>query len=582
MSTLALPVENYFKQELVQPAAANKTPVPPRLAPLSSVSVTDFSAYQFSKSTPELVVTKRPDMPALAKDDTVTRNFVRPFSVALPQFQVKSPDIKTQVAKIAQEPEEVDAFAEGRPLRKLKSLLKLPKLQKSFLTSQLSPKSVRFASRLENVKMFDGRDSPSAVSTNNTPLGSPLFELDLDDYFGTCNFTDLGLSYDSDTDSSDSDTFYEYTKDKQYQISTSNFTPPRNIYDKLQSPVYLQHVSIGPGKQLLVLLVMCQNLAFEKNLSVKLTFNNWQSNLTINNFSHVKSFLLVNFDQFKFIIPLSRLPSAINAQFCIQYSVNGQDYWDNNGNKNYNITLSSHTPPPKASPLFKPSVSKSSAPSFVPKSSVPSFSPKFSAPSFTPQTQPASNAFAPSSAHKPTSTVPYNYNELISKLMSVKATEDEEPPQLHHLASLPSLRPRFSQSYKAKTAGDSNTKSGGASNTKAGGASNTKGDSSRLKPAGAESSPLRNSVTKNYTLQPETGRSFLDSKESFQDAKFNSTSYAALLQTYCFNSGPASSTTSPVPMSLSNLLSNSSTSINTLDFMTPALAFHSLSDSIHI
>ncbi|KAK7679290.1 hypothetical protein QCA50_017677 [Cerrena zonata] len=64
----------------------------------------------------------------------------------------------------------------------------------------LSPnKSVRFASRLANVKMFDGNDSPSTVATaENTPLGSPHHE-EMDSYF-QLNWNDEETSSEEEND----------------------------------------------------------------------------------------------------------------------------------------------------------------------------------------------------------------------------------------------------------------------------------------------------------------------------------------------------------------------------------------------
>lgn len=511
MSTLALAVEDYFKAELSTPDVATAREV----APLSS----DFS-YLCSSSNPDLQRVPRTESPLAVHEDTLTRVWrLEPSKSGSLSGSGASPTKNMQISSAGPERRSLDAAAlleesplkhyQGGPLRKLKSLLKLPNLTKLYSTSQLSPKLVRFASRLENVKMFDGRDSPRAVSTQNTPTGSPQFA-DLDDYFGSVDFSDLGLNYDSD---SDSDTFYEYTKDKQYRVSSLNFVAPQNIYDKQNSPVYLQQALLGADKKLLVLLVMCQNLAFEKSLTVKLTFNNWQSNLLFNVFSHVKSFSLVNFDQFRFVIPLSHLPSAINAQFCIRYSVNGQDHWDNNSGENYNFTLASSPAKLTKQPTT------TSQPTFTTSAPFKSFSP---------------------AAQKPKSPAPYNYDELVNKLLLVSA--EDERPQLRHLVSLPSLRPRFSNSYKAKQA-----------------------------PVTIEK-PTAPSEAAKPAPQPR-----MADVGSFSDTKFNSTSYAALLQTYCF-SGTPSASAQGLP---SNLHSNSSTSLN-LDFMTPASAFHSLSDSIHI
>ncbi|KAF8003073.1 hypothetical protein HF325_002318 [Metschnikowia pulcherrima] len=344
--------------------------------------------------------------------------------------------------------EEIDA----PPLRKLKLSLKLPKLTRLHSMSQLSPKSVRFAPRLEKIKMFDGRASPSTVSLQCTPMGSPKYDFPNDDYFSIRHHGEV--SDDDISSSSDSDTYTEFTKDKQYKIVLSNFSSPQNIYDKRSSPVYLQSVFLTADKTLLELLVMCQNLAFEKSLSVKLTFNDWHSLLIFNSATYTKLFSSVNFDQFKFTIPLAHLPSLVNTQFCIKYSVSGTTFWDNNNSKNYTFSLGAYTKPTVSKDIFAytPSV-KNDTFTYKP----PKFSPRgFSA------LESNFNSSSGASIPKSASPVP-PYSELVSKLMSVR--DSEQRPQFSRALTL-SPRPRFSQSFISKKGTESDVISSPLGNTK--------------------------------------------------------------------------------------------------------------------
>lgn len=517
MSTLTLAVNDYFKPDLASKAevGAVASPVSQKYNSNQNLHFQTDQSYTFAKLTPELTANARPGLTPFRSSlvDTVT---IAPRSLPNSENTVISvqQNVKSDAQECAQkfienaENAENAGAGSGKPqLRKLKSSLKLPKLTKLFSTSNLSPKLVRFASTLENVKMFNGKDSPSTVSLQNTPVGSPnAFNFDLRDYFSSHrNFTDLGLS-DLDSDL-DSDTFVEYTKDKLYRVSSSNFSAPKNIYDKQNCPVYLQQMTLGADKKSLVLMVMCQNLAFEKQISLKLTYNNWQSTLIFNSSSYVKSFSSVNFDQFKFVIPLSHLPSLISAQFCLRYEVNGQTYWDSNSGKNYNVVFSSYVKPHD---------------SFTYKT------PTFATPEKHSQT-PTINI-----ASEKTSS-PYNYDELISKLMSVSEkplANSGKPKPLHHSASLPALRPRYSQSFREKTG----------------------------KPQAQTQTQTQKTSTKaNVTLplkQASTGELVLTKPASFQDSKFNSLSYATLLQTYCFNGSSDNSATGSLASSRQNLSSS--------------------------
>ncbi|ODV79086.1 carbohydrate-binding module family 21 protein [Suhomyces tanzawaensis NRRL Y-17324] len=278
----------------------------------------------------------------------------------------------------------------------VKSSLKISSLlQKSMSTSNLpSSKSVRFASRLANIKHFDGLDSPSAVSSaQTTPLHSPPapdgfsddeeddddddFDFDFSkkklpiklvrkkkssqksDYFQwnwNGEFSSHKNTSASDT-SSDDELNYWYSasgpsnpssssgsaKSRKYKIESSNV----QTHPQPGAPVILNSVKLLDIDNTTYLygLINVQNLAFEKHLSIKLTLNNWQTNL---NFSHkiisyLKSFQHSNVDQFQFKIPLSDLIShnnqSNNIKMCIKYTANHQTYWDNNNGKNYTIVL---------------------------------------------------------------------------------------------------------------------------------------------------------------------------------------------------------------------------------------------------
>ncbi|XP_006126222.2 protein phosphatase 1 regulatory subunit 3D [Pelodiscus sinensis] len=89
------------------------------------------------------------------------------------------------------------------------------------------------------------------------------------------------------------------------------------------------------------------NVAFEKQVSVRYTFNQWKSVHEVCAHWH-SSNLDKNgkgqADVFTFFLPmppfLLQLCSVV--QFAVRYRVNGQEYWDNNQGKNYSFTCRSH------------------------------------------------------------------------------------------------------------------------------------------------------------------------------------------------------------------------------------------------
>ncbi|XP_032054299.1 protein phosphatase 1 regulatory subunit 3D [Aythya fuligula] len=89
------------------------------------------------------------------------------------------------------------------------------------------------------------------------------------------------------------------------------------------------------------------NVAFEKQVSVRYTFNQWKSLHEVAAHWH-SSIPEKNgqgqVDVFTFFLPvppfLLQLSSVV--QFAARYQVNGQEYWDNNRGKNYSLTCRTH------------------------------------------------------------------------------------------------------------------------------------------------------------------------------------------------------------------------------------------------
>ncbi|KFP04059.1 Protein phosphatase 1 regulatory subunit 3D, partial [Calypte anna] len=89
------------------------------------------------------------------------------------------------------------------------------------------------------------------------------------------------------------------------------------------------------------------NVAFEKQVSVRYTFNQWKSLHEV--CAHWQSSIPAKkgqgqVDVFTFFLPvppfLLQLSSVV--QFAARYQVNGREYWDNNRGQNYSLTCRSH------------------------------------------------------------------------------------------------------------------------------------------------------------------------------------------------------------------------------------------------
>lgn len=90
-----------------------------------------------------------------------------------------------------------------------------------------------------------------------------------------------------------------------------------------------------------------RNVAFEKQVSVRYTFNQWESLHEVCARWH-QSIPEKNgqdqVDVFTFFLPVPPFLLQLSTllQFAARYQVNGQEYWDNNRGKNYTLTCRTH------------------------------------------------------------------------------------------------------------------------------------------------------------------------------------------------------------------------------------------------
>ncbi|NWV27628.1 PPR3D phosphatase, partial [Origma solitaria] len=93
--------------------------------------------------------------------------------------------------------------------------------------------------------------------------------------------------------------------------------------------------------------IQVRNVAFEKQVSVRYTFNQWESLHEVCARWH-RSIPEQNgqdeVDVFTFFLPVPPflLQLSTLVQFAARYRVNGQEYWDNNRGKNYTLTCRTH------------------------------------------------------------------------------------------------------------------------------------------------------------------------------------------------------------------------------------------------
>ncbi|KAG7878260.1 hypothetical protein KL905_003898 [Ogataea polymorpha] len=221
----------------------------------------------------------------------------------------------------------------------VKSSLKLPSLKRS--SSMPNAKSVRFANRLEDIKFFDKLERPTAVSAEASPVGSPVSSPSLRPSW------DFASPEEGDFDNT-TDYLSEY-----WEILHNDVPHTSNVvnFGKFNSdkPIILESLKLNSTKDSLIGFVYVRNLGYEKKILIKLTFDDWNSFIEIDNANYISSNHIfrymedgVSYDKFSFIIKLRNLgiyKLQMNLKFCIKYQVNQMEYWENNDTKNYTVTL---------------------------------------------------------------------------------------------------------------------------------------------------------------------------------------------------------------------------------------------------
>ncbi|CAG8699190.1 512_t:CDS:2, partial [Dentiscutata heterogama] len=167
---------------------------------------------------------------------------------------------------------------------------------KSEPTTPTFPKYVHFNTDLEQIKLFRGAQKPRAVS--------------------------------AEVSSDESD-------DEDFDLSISK-------------PVFVDAIYLSPDKRKLKGRIQVQNIAFQKSVEVRYTFDFWQS------VSEVSASYAEgvpdkdkdnknSFDLFVFAIDLiDNSRNQIDGKtmyFAVHYKVDDRDYWDNNSGSNYQVNF---------------------------------------------------------------------------------------------------------------------------------------------------------------------------------------------------------------------------------------------------
>ena len=182
-------------------------------------------------------------------------------------------------------------------------------------------KAVHFNEEIEQVRHFLQVDRPIAVSATTSPV----------EMYGSESEFPFG-----DDEGSNKSSF----RPSGWDIRLSNF--PLDSYERQTMPVRLERIFLSQDQKSLVGVVAVANMCYQKLVMARFTFDYWKTTsevaaeYTHDVWMHKRT---DNYDRFTFNIRLSEQANLEKKTLllCVRYNVNGQDYWDNNQNLNYQV-----------------------------------------------------------------------------------------------------------------------------------------------------------------------------------------------------------------------------------------------------
>ncbi|KAF1808230.1 hypothetical protein P152DRAFT_227223 [Eremomyces bilateralis CBS 781.70] len=190
-------------------------------------------------------------------------------------------------------------------------------------------KAVHFNDNIEQVRHFLQIDRPIAVSAGSSPV--EMYESDAEYPF----FSEGGSR----------------PKTYEYEIRLVNW--PRDTMERRTQPVWCEKIFLSSDSKMLVGVVAVANLAFNKFVVCRFTLDYWKTTSEVvaefNN--DVRRKYDDGYDRFNFNIKLSDQANLESKTMllCIRYTVNDQEFWDNNNKMNYSIDFTRKpVSPPKS------------------------------------------------------------------------------------------------------------------------------------------------------------------------------------------------------------------------------------------
>lgn len=221
--------------------------------------------------------------------------------------------------------EQDEPFVKPPMLRKKSGELVRPALRANRRPSSMPgtptfSKAVHFDSHLEHVRHFLQVDRPLAVSAGTSPAEN----------------------YESETEYPFGAPEKPAPRSPSYEWELYVHTPPIETPIRKALPARLERVWMSPDQKSLIGSIAVANLAFQKAVVCRFTFDYWKTTSEVAAEYHHEirpREAEISHDRFQFSIKLSDIANLETKTlfFCIRYNVGGCEYWDNNDGVNFRV-----------------------------------------------------------------------------------------------------------------------------------------------------------------------------------------------------------------------------------------------------
>ncbi|KAK9365943.1 putative phosphatase regulatory subunit-domain-containing protein [Lipomyces kononenkoae] len=251
---------------------------------------------------------------------------------------------------------DLDDYPPQRMVRKKSGELVKPSLKSrrpsSVPATPTYPKNVHFDTHLEHVRHFLQAERPAAVSNQASPSDEKE-----EDYFPWMprSLRRRGDVDDDDESDSASDRSPSPSILYDWDLVLPNFPDHPNEH----ALVFVERVFLSTDQRSLLGHVAVKNIAFSKWVAAKFTVDYWK---TVSEVAADFTDVLPGrsprppqgYDRFTFSIKLQDFSKLEHKTmfFCVRYNVNGQEYWDNNDGRNYQVEFTKSLKRGRQQPTF--------------------------------------------------------------------------------------------------------------------------------------------------------------------------------------------------------------------------------------